>query len=99
MGGRRVAGGREGGMGPGPSLPPALPPLPKDLAVELRHGRLMEPVVEGHVVETTRASARDLGLVEAARRTSIARREPVVGVGTEQRRRHAREQRLQPLLI
>ena len=74
-------------MGPGPSLPPALPPLPKDLAMELHHGRLVQPVVEKNLVEATHASAR----VDAARRTSIARRELVVGVGTEQR--------LQPLLM
>ena len=96
MGGRRVAGGRDGGgMGPGrgtsilpqgPSLPPALPPLPKDLVLELHHGRLLQPVVEGDLVErpwrsTTVCHPRTL-------RTS---RERVVGVATERR--------LQPLLM
>ena len=101
MGGRRVAGGREGGRGPGrgtsilpqgPPLLPALPPLPKDLAMVLHHGRHVQPVVEEKVVETTRASARDRGLVESSPgRISLARKELVVELGSEQR--------LQPLLM
>ena len=95
MGGRRVAGGWEGGMGPGrgtsilpqgPSLPPALPPLPKDLVLEPHHGRLLQPVVEGDLVEAGWRSA-----AVCHPRTSRTRRELAVGVGTERR--------LQPLLM
>ena len=93
MGGRRVAGGRDGGgwalaeeRRSSPMAHPSLPPHPKDLVLELHHGRLLQPVVEGDVVEAGWRSA-----AVCHPRTLRTSRERVVGVATERR--------LQPLLM